>query len=107
MDSITQLLDLIKSLQTYIFTFSTQLEPLLLAKEIPDSLARQINSLEFIQLIDDCSKTVERLSDFINVLNPEMAKLIKKLLKKPKESKDRMIPYADFTVDGKHSRLSV
>ncbi|MBP3870071.1 MAG: DDE-type integrase/transposase/recombinase [Faecalicoccus sp.] len=99
MDSITQLLDLVKILQTNIFTFSTQLEPLLLAKEIPDNLARRINSLEFIQLVDDCSKAVERLSDFINVLNPELAKQIKSLLKKPRKSKDHMIPYADFTVD--------
>lgn len=101
MDSITQLLEQFNSIQTNIFTFSTQLEPLVLAKEIPDNIARQINSVECLQLIFDCFQAVKRLSDFINVLNPELAKAIKKLVKNPKKSKDHMIPYADFKVDEK------
>lgn len=100
MHSISQLLDLVKSLQSSFFLFSTQLEPLVLSNSIPDNLSQRINSLEFLQLLEQCSKSVENLTNYINVLHPQIATSLKKLAKHPsKKSKDSMIPYADFKVD--------
>ena len=65
MNSISQLLDLIKSLQSNLFVFSTQLEPLMLVNDVPSSISSHINSLDFINLIDDCSRSILLLSEFI------------------------------------------
>ena len=99
MNSISQLLDLIKSLQSNLFVFSTQLEPLMLVNEVPSFISSHINSLDFINLIDDCSRSILLLSEFINVIHPNLAKEIKRLAKKKRSKSDRTIPYADFTID--------
>lgn len=99
MQSIAQLIELFKSFQANAFIFFTNIEPLILADSIPGSIQDQINSDEFLQLLNDCSNAIRRLDNFINVLNPSIAKEIKKLFHKNKSSKDRMIPYADFKVD--------
>lgn len=99
MQSISQLIELLKSFQSLAYIFCTTLEPLELAQSIPDSLAQQLTSFDFLSLIDECKQLLERLNDHINVLNPTIAKELKKLLKHPKSGKDRMIPYADFTID--------
>ena len=79
MNSITQLLDLFKSLQTYLVVFSTQLEHLILVKKVLESISSRLNSVEFINLIDDCSRSIHRISDFINVIHPVLAKKMKSL----------------------------
>ncbi len=99
MHSISQLIELLKTFQSLAYIFCTTLEPLDLAKSIPDSLSAQLNNTDFVSLVDDCKKLLEKLNEYINVLNPSISKELKKLLKHPKSSKDRMIPYADFTVD--------
>lgn len=101
MNSISQLLDLIKSIQSSFFSFlySTQLEPLMLAKVIPNSISSRINSLEFINLVQDCSNAIKNLLNYLNDLHPDLAKEIKKLAKKKKSKLNNMIPYADFKID--------
>lgn len=100
MQSIPQLIELFKHFQSSAFIFFTQIEPLILADSIPDSLNSKINSTDFINLVQDCQNSLQRLDDYINVLHPLMAKEIKRLIKKQKSSSnDRMIPYADFTID--------
>ena len=99
MNSISQLLDLIKSIQSSFFLFSTQLEPLILAKDVPDSIYSRINSLDFLNLVQDCSKAIDHLLNYLNVLHPDLAKEIRKLEKKKKSKSNNTIPYADFTID--------
>lgn len=100
MQSIPQLIELFKHFQSSAFIFFTQIEPLILADSIPDSLSKKINNTDFLNLVQDCQNSLQRLDDYINVLHPLMTKEIKRLLKKHKSSSnDRMIPYADFTID--------
>lgn len=99
MHSISQLIDSLKSFQSLAYVFCTTLEPLELAQSIPDSLSAELNNIDFITLVEECKSLLEKLNEYINVLNPSITKQIKKLLKHPKSSKDRMIPYADFTID--------
>ena len=100
MQSIPQLIELFKHFQSSAFIFFTQIEPLILADSIPDSLNNKINNTDFLNLVQDCQNSLQRLDDYINVLHPLMAKEIKRLIKKQKSfSNDRMIPYADFTID--------
>lgn len=100
MQSIPQLIELFKHFQSSAFIFFTQIEPLILADSIPDSLNNKINNTDFLNLVQDCQNSLQRLDDYINVLHPLMAKEIKRLIKKQKSSSnDRMIPYADFTID--------
>ena len=100
MQSIPQLIELFKHFQSSAFIFFTQIEPLVLADSIPDSLNNKINNTDFLNLVQDCQNSLQRLDDYINVLHPLMAKEIKRLIKKQKSSSnDRMIPYADFTID--------
>lgn len=99
MNSISQLLDLIKSIQFSFFFFLTQLEPLMLTKAVPDSISSRINSLDFLNLIQDCSRAIDHLLNYLNVLHPDLAKEIKKLAKKKKSKSENTIPYADFTID--------
>ena len=102
MQSISQLLEFFKNFQSSAFIFLTSLEPLVLSESIPDSLNSMINCSCFLDLIQDCQKSIERLDNYINVLHPLIAKEIKSFIKKRKSnSKDRMIPYADFTIDEK------
>lgn len=91
MQSIAQLIKLFKSFQANAFIFFTNIEPLILADSIPGSIQDQINSDEFLQLLNDCSNAIRRLDNFINVLNPSIAKEIKKLFHKNKSSKDRIL----------------
>ncbi len=100
MQSIPQLIELFKNFQSSAFIFFTQIEPLILADSIPASLNSKINSTDFLNLVQDCQNSLQRLDNYINVLHPLMAKEIKQLIKKHKSySNDHMIPYADFTVD--------
>lgn len=98
--SIPQLIELFKHFQSSAFIFFTQIEPLILADSIPDSLNSKINNTDFLNLVQDCQNSLQRLDDYINVLHPLIAKEIKRLIKKQKSSSnDRMIPYANFTID--------
>ena len=98
--SIPQLIELFKHFQSSAFIFFTQIEPLILADSITDSLNSKINNTDFLNLVQDCQNSLQRLDDYINVLHPLIAKEIKRLIKKQKSSSnDRMIPYADFTID--------
>lgn len=99
MNSISQLLDQIKHLSSLFFAFSSQLEPLILVNNIPDPIYSKINSLDFINLLNDCYSAFNRISDFFNVLNPELATAIKQLTVKKHKYNQSMIPYADFKVD--------
>lgn len=102
MQSISQLLDLFKHFQSSAFVFLTNLEPLVLAEAIPDSLYSMINSSDFLNLVQDCQNSIDRLDQYINKLHPLIAKEIKALIKKNKSNpKNRMIPYVDFTIDEK------
>ena len=66
MNSISQLLDQIKHLSSLFFAFSSQLEPLILVNNIPDPIYSKINSLDFINLLNDCYSAFNRISDCIN-----------------------------------------
>lgn len=98
--SISQLIELFKHFQSSAFVFFTQIEPLILADSIPDALNKKLNNTDFLNLVQDCHNSLKRLDDYIHVLHPLMAKEIKQLTKKYKSNpNNRMIPYADFTVD--------
>lgn len=100
MQSISQLIELFKHFQSSAFVFFTNIEPLVIADSIPESLSKKINCSDFLNLVQDCQDSLKRLDNYINVLHPLFAKEIKSLIKKHRSfSKDRMIPYADFTVD--------
>lgn len=81
MQSIPQLIELFKHLQSSAFIFFTQIEPLILADSISDSLNSKINNTDFLNLVHDCQNSLQRLDDYINVLHPLMAKEIKRLIK--------------------------
>ena len=49
--------------------------------------------------MNDCNSAFNRISDFFNVLNPELAAAIKQLAVKKHKYNQSMIPYADFKVD--------
>ena len=71
----------------------TEIESLVLADSIPDSINSKINNTDFLNLIQDCQNSLQRLDDHINVLHPLMAKELKRPIKKQKSSSnDRMIP---------------
>lgn len=99
MQSITQLIDLLKQFQSLAFVFTTNLEPLIMADSVPDYLSHQINHVDFIRLINRCQKDLKDLNDYINVLHPSIKKGLKAILKKNPSKKDPVIPYADFKVD--------
>ena len=86
MQSIPQLIELFKHFQSSAFIFFTQIEPLVLTDSIPDSLSNKINNTDFLNLVQDCQNSLQRLDDYINVLHPLMAKEIKKLLKSEMKS---------------------
>lgn len=71
----------------------------MLTKAVPDSISSRINSLDFLNLIQDCSRAIDHLLNYLNVLHPDLAKEIKKLAKKKKSKSENTIPYADFTID--------
>lgn len=100
MQSISQLIELFKQFQSSAFVFFTQIKPLILADSIPNSLNKKLNNTDFLNLIQDCHNSLNHLNNYINVLHPLMAKEIKQLTKKYKTNpNERMIPYADFTID--------
>jgi transposase-like protein/DNA-directed RNA polymerase subunit RPC12/RpoP len=80
-----------------LWLFSTNVEPLLLLKYVPDEVSKIFNDPEFNALLDSCTLAIRNLN---NYLKPNL-KTIHKALRKKKASRDPMTPYADFTVDEK------
>ena len=57
-----------------------------MADSISDSLNSKINNTDFLNLVQDCQNSLQRLNDYIDVLHPLMAKEIKRLIKKQKSN---------------------
>lgn len=97
MQTITQIIEIIKSLNSNSFVFSTNLEPLLLLNQIPEDISDSLNSDDFVYHLNQALDHMKNLNNILNDLNPKIKKHINSL--KPKKSNDRQIPYADFTID--------
>lgn len=93
MQSIPQLIELFKHFQSSAFIFFNQINPLILADSIPDSLSSKTNNTDFLNLVQNYQNSLYCLDDYINVLHPLMAKEIKK---QKSSSNGRMITYVDF-----------
>lgn len=95
LENISQILDEINTLSAQAFIFKTHIEPLTLLKNIPNEVSDIIEDPLFKDLLGSCSVAIRKLNDF---LKPHL-KTITKATNKKKSSKERMIPYADFTID--------
>ena len=97
METITQILKNINTLNTHIFEINENIGALNECDKFPKEIEDIINNIEFIKLVDDCNKSMVRLSDY---LNPNLKK-IKKFINQVKEqAKNNGQPYAGFKVDG-------
>lgn len=98
MNSITHILQSIKSFSSSLFKFSTYAEPLSILKSVPDKVTDLLNTDDFIFHLDQASLHINWLNDFFknNVTN-----LLKREVSKLKKNKaiDKTIPYADFRID--------
>lgn len=98
MDSITQIIDTINSFSKNNFKFTKLIEPLTILKKIPVVVSESLNSDDFIYHLNEASKHISWLNDYIkNNITPALNKEITKLRKST--TKDTTIPYADFTID--------
>lgn len=68
MQCIPQLIELFKHFQSSAFIIFTQSEPLFLADSISDSLSNKINNTDFLNLVQDCHNSLQRLDDYIYVI---------------------------------------
>lgn len=99
MQSIPQLIELFKHFQSSAFIFFTQIKPLILADSIPDSLNSKINNTDFLNLVQDCQNSLQRLDDYINVLHPLMAKEIKPVKNHSDFSFDGVCPFCGLPMN--------
>lgn len=96
MESITQILDSIKTFSAINFIFSEHIGVFNLLKSIPENIALKLNNDDFIFHLSQAQSHLDWLNDFFsNQILPSL----KKALKKSSKSLDSMIPYADFTID--------
>ena len=97
MQTITQILEFLNTLSTYIYIFQTNIEPFTLLKEIPLELLNLFDDIQLVKLIDDAINCVKKLNDY---LKPKIKSLKKYLSYKKKRSLIKNdIPYADFKID--------
>lgn len=94
MDTITQIIDSLNKFSASSFIFSQNIGVLSLLNHIPDSISLALNNDDFIFHLNEASKNIDWLS---NYLDSNVNKKAKKLLSK--HSKNDEQPYADFKVD--------
>lgn len=95
MDSITQILNSINTFSATNFLFSQLLEVFLLVKYVPETVSFKLNTDDLLHHLSQAQSHLDWLNDYFSKqIIPPLKKEIKKLSKK-----EKMIEYADFTVD--------
>lgn len=98
MDSISVILDSIKSLSSSIFVFSQLFDVFKLLNSVPDIISNKLLNDDFIYHLEQADSNISWLHKYFeNEINPHLKKELKKL--KKHNPKDVQIPYADFKVD--------
>lgn len=98
MDSITHILNSINQFAKSNFKFSKYIDLFYLLKSIPDSIAFELNSDDFIFHLKEAISHINWIIGFFeNNINPSLKKEVSKL--KKSKLKDKTIPYADFKID--------
>lgn len=98
MNSISIILDSIKSLSSSIYVFSQPFDVLNLLNCVPDIINSKLNNDDFIYHLKQANTNIDWLIKYFNEeVNPHLKKELGKL--KKYDPKDTQIPYADFKVD--------
>lgn len=98
MDSITHILSSIDTFSKSIFKFSQFIDVFKLLKSFPDSISFELNNSDFIHHLSKAQYHLDHLTEFFDSnINPLLTKELHKL--KISKPADKMIPYADFTID--------
>lgn len=98
MTSITQILSSIDTFSKSIFIFSQQIDVFNLLKSIPDPISQKLNNIDFVHHLSQAQYHINMLTDFFDSsINPLLTKELRNL--KKSKSSNKMIPYADFTID--------
>lgn len=90
---IAQFIENIKSLETYIYLINTNLEPLLINKEIPSNIQSLISNSELMELMNSLICGMKSLNELLTPISTEAKSAIKK--KYPLKQQ----PYANFIID--------
>lgn len=97
MASITQFLNSIKSLCEDFFYIQTNLEPLELLDQVPDSLQNKLSAPEFTEACDLLNASAISFHELLKPVVRSIKVAVKAAM--AKNPGEPMIPYADFTVD--------
>jgi len=98
MGSITHILSSIDTFSKSIFKFSQFIDVFKLLKSFPDSISFELNNSDFIHHLSKAQYHLDHLTEFFDsTINPLLTKELHKL--KISKPADKMIPYADFTID--------
>ena len=95
MTSITQILESINTFSATNFLFSQNIDLFQLVKHIPENVSFKLNDADFISHLSKAQSHLDWLNDYFSKqLIPLLKKEVKLLSKK-----EKMIEYADFTID--------